>query len=96
MDQEGTWRLAPAFDVTYSYKPGSIWASKHQMTIRGKRERIQKDDLIALGRDVGIKKPAGILDRMVEVVADWESFAAAAKVEREKMRAIGDAHHLDS
>ena len=32
------WALAPAFDIAYSYKPGSPWVERHQLTINGKRD----------------------------------------------------------
>lgn len=33
MDGQGNWSLAPAYDMTFSYNPNSIWTSAHQMTI---------------------------------------------------------------
>lgn len=33
---DGKWALSPAFDIAYSYKPGSPWVERHQLTINGK------------------------------------------------------------
>jgi len=38
MDQEGSWSLAPAFDMTYSYNPSGPWTAQHQMTLNDKRD----------------------------------------------------------
>ena len=38
MDKQGTWSLAPAFDITYAYNPKGLWTSRHQMSMNGKRE----------------------------------------------------------
>lgn len=56
MDKKGTWTLAPAYDITFSYKPGSIWVSSHQMLINGKASDITKEDFSAVAVSAGIKK----------------------------------------
>jgi len=40
MDKTGKWKLAPAFDVCHSYRPGSTWVSQHSLSINGKRHDI--------------------------------------------------------
>ena len=37
------WELAPAFDITYSYKPGSKWLNSHQMSLNGKRDDFRRE-----------------------------------------------------
>ncbi len=37
MGPEGSWSLAPAYDLTWAYAPGNRWLDSHQMTINGKR-----------------------------------------------------------
>jgi len=39
------WRLAPAFDIAYSYKPSSYWVDTHQMTINSKRDKFTRGDI---------------------------------------------------
>ena len=46
------WRLAPAFDVAYSYRPGSPWVNSHQMSINGKREGFSRADLLAVAGQI--------------------------------------------
>ena len=37
LDNQHQWQLAPAYDLAYSYKPGSPWISSHWMKLNGKR-----------------------------------------------------------
>ncbi len=44
---DGKWALSPAFDIAYSYKPGSPWVERHQLTINGKRDEFAYSDFEA-------------------------------------------------
>ena len=35
MDRKGTWRLSPAYDITYAYKQGGRFIGDHQLTFNG-------------------------------------------------------------
>ena len=48
MNSSGTWRLAPAFDLTFAYNPEGQFTSKHQMSLNGKREGFEENDLLAM------------------------------------------------
>lgn len=51
MDQQGNWKLSPAYDLNFvRVKNG------HQMSINGKNQDITKEDLLALGKYIGIKE----------------------------------------
>jgi serine/threonine-protein kinase HipA len=56
MDKKGEWKLAPAYDLTFSYNPDNTWLRAHQMRINGKTEGITYDDLIASGKAMGLNK----------------------------------------
>lgn len=45
MNKRGQWRLSPAFDVTYSYNPDGDWTASHQMSLNGKRNGFDLEDL---------------------------------------------------
>ena len=47
MDRNGTWKLAPAYDITFSYNLNNKWLKAHQMSINGKCDNIAIEDLIA-------------------------------------------------
>lgn len=90
MDRGGRWDLAPAFDLTYAFRPESAWTGKHQLTMAGKREAFTREDVERAGRTALL--PAGralrILDEVREVLAEWPSFAERAGVSDDHLRRI--------
>ncbi|WP_445357467.1 type II toxin-antitoxin system HipA family toxin [Microbulbifer sp. ANSA002] len=80
MNPEGEWSLSPAFDVTYAHNPGGAWTSQHQMSINGKRDHFQLEDLLAVGRAISIKRPMDIIEEVAAAVKQWQGFAERAGV----------------
>ena len=76
------WQLAPAFDIAYSYKPGSPWVNSHQMSLNGKRDNFVRDDLMQAASLISnFKKEAKhIIEQVLSVVNAWDNYAAAAEV----------------
>lgn len=95
MDRRGTWQLSPAYDMTFSYNPGSIWTSAHQMKINGKRENIELADLIHSGEnmDISIKKIKEIIGQVTESVKKWPRYAEIAGLDERHMEEIKHHHH---
>lgn len=50
MDKRGKWKLSPAYDLTYV-----IVKNGHQMSINGKNQSILKEDILELGKFIGLK-----------------------------------------
>lgn len=96
MNKSGEWRLSPAFDVAYSYNPSGAWTSRHQMSINGKRDGFEIDDLLALGKSAAIKpaRARGIIDAVAESVRNWAEFAETAGVDGKTAARIGKAHRV--
>ena len=90
MNRRGDWRLSPAFDVSYAWNPRGEWTSRHQMSVNGKRDDIERDDLIALANAAQIKKARAneLIDRVIEVVRRWPHFAAKADVADSQVKEI--------
>ena len=82
MDEDGQWRLSPAFDVTYAYNPSGTWTARHQMSVGGKREGIGRADLLALADEMNIRRAADLVDEVAAAVALWPEFAQLAGVGR--------------
>jgi serine/threonine-protein kinase HipA len=94
MDQAGEWTLSPAFDVNYSYNPSGDWTGQHQMSLNGKRDGFEMDDLLAFAETASIKpaKAKTLISNVSEVVANWPQYALDAGVDDETTRRIGNAH----
>ncbi len=77
--ETGVWRLAPAYDVAYSYRKDSPWVAFHQMSINGKRDNFSRHDLHEVGTScIGkfSKKDAdSIIDSVIDVVKKWNHYA---------------------
>ena len=83
MNRRGDWALSPAYDITYSYNPAGAWTSAHQMTLNGKRDDFERDDIatLATAADLTERQGLNILDEICDVVANWRSFADDAGVD---------------
>ena len=96
MGRSGAWELAPAFDMTYAYRPSSAWTDKHQMTLNGKRGAFTLADFRAGAQAVPLPRGAAtrIVREVAEVVSQWEVYAGRARVDDEHIRRIAASLRL--
>lgn len=81
MDQTGSWRLSPAYDICYAYRPGSHWVSSQSLMVNGKRERILDEDFLEVAKKMNIKKPEEKINRVRNAVQNWLQFAEEIRVD---------------
>lgn len=74
----GAWELAPAYDLTYAYKPKGDWTYQHQMAVNGKFRDITRDDLLLDAERFGVRNPRGILGDVSAAVGSFGDFAQKA------------------
>ncbi|MCE9616445.1 MAG: HipA domain-containing protein [Lentisphaerae bacterium] len=96
MDQQGSWSLAPAFDVTYSYNPSGSWTATHQMTLNGKRDGFALDDFEACAKAAVMKRGRAvtIIAEVQAAVKRWPEFAAEARLTDDWRDRIQKTHRL--
>ena len=76
MDRQGTWRLSPAYDMTYIFDTGGYLPNKdHCLMIGGKLQGITRDDAIQFARDNGIRRPDAIIRDVVVSLKQFRSIA---------------------
>jgi len=76
MNEDGTWRLSPAYDITYIIDTGGFLPNEdHCLYIRAKLRNITRDDVIQFARDNGIRRPDAIIR---DVVASLKQFRTIA------------------
>jgi serine/threonine-protein kinase HipA len=82
MDRKGVWRLSPAFDVAYSYNPSGDWTNQHQMSLAGKRDGFEVEDLIAFAGAGGLKKAKAraMLLEVSQALRQWPTLAERAGI----------------
>jgi len=88
MNKSGSWSLAPAYDLCYSYSPSGKWTSQHQLSINGKRDHFVKDDLLQVARKADIKHAKAIIEQVIDVVSNWEIYAKSVEVKPEFISSI--------
>ncbi|MCF6299677.1 MAG: type II toxin-antitoxin system HipA family toxin [Proteobacteria bacterium] len=85
------WRLSPAYDMAYCYKPNNLWVERHWMSANGKRIDHRRADLIAVGANV-TKLPHSLMhemiDNVLDSVAQWNHLAKAHAVPKQLRREI--------
>ena len=90
MDRSGKWSLSPAYDVVYAWNPSGAWTRDHQMSLAGRRNGFERDDILRFATSVGIKKRKAleILEKVGASVRDWRKHAEAAEVAPRDARRI--------
>ena len=78
MDEQGKWRLAPAFDVTYAYNSKNIWLKEHLMGIGGKFADIGTKELAQFAERQEIPYARKSLNEVKRAIAMWQDFAGQA------------------
>lgn len=71
----GSWRLAPAYDLCFSFDAGNHWVNKQTLSVNGKRQGITKADLMTIAKDNNIKKASKIIDDTNLVIRSWNAYA---------------------
>jgi len=80
------WALAPAYDVTFAYDPGSKWIAQQFMSVNGRFAGITLQDLIHVADRFSVRNPRAIL---VEVQAALDAFGTFGR------QAGMPAHQID-
>jgi serine/threonine-protein kinase HipA len=78
------WIFAPAYDVTFSYGPGG----EQSMLVMGEGRNPGAAQLLALGKQHGLKNAPEILAKVQRAVANWPTYAEQAGVTRKSSNEI--------
>lgn len=83
LKKEENWRLAPAYDLCFSFDPSNHWVNKQTLSVNGKRLNIDKNDLLTIAKNNNIKKGEKIIDEINAVVKSWNKYAKQAEVRKD-------------
>ncbi|EOK5731198.1 type II toxin-antitoxin system HipA family toxin [Vibrio vulnificus] len=98
MLKKDRWSLAPAYDLAYSYKPGSKWVNSHWMSLNGKRDNFTRSDFYRLEKLSPIfnkRKIDDIIDTTIEHVSTWRQLAEEWDVPKTLIDEIQENLRLD-
>lgn len=88
MNQQGNWRLSPAYDVTYAYDPSNRWLKQHQMSINGKRLNINRSDMTKLAKSLDNRTKRIIIEQVIDAVSQWKSIAKNIDIPKARISEI--------
>jgi serine/threonine-protein kinase HipA len=92
--ETGSWELAPAFDLAYSYRQDSKWVNSHQLTLNGKRDEFKQADLLQPAERFK-REAKQIIEQVTDTVADWPRYAREAGLPTELSNEIRAHHRLN-
>ena len=89
MERDGSWRMAPAYDLTWSQGPGG----EHSSTVLGHGKNITRAQLIELGKKADMKErdATQVIDRVEGALRKWQAFAGEYGVSRASANMIAAA-----
>ena len=78
MNEKGTWRLAPAYDLNFTAGPGG----EHYLAVNGRGTGISRTDVLAIAarQSVSAITTGAIIDDVLAAVDGFDRFAAAYDV----------------
>ena len=90
MDRSGTWRLSPAFDLTYAYDPTGRFTKNHQCRLNQKNNDFEFQDLLQFGRfcNLSERKARDIIARVGDAFADFPALAREWKLSETLKRTV--------
>jgi len=88
LKKDEAWRLAPAYDVCFSFDETNFWVTKQTLSVNGKREGISKQDFLKIAKENNIKKGANIIEEMISVISSWPNYSKIAGVRMDLSKRI--------
>lgn len=92
MDENGTWSLSPAYDVTHAYNPGGEWTAQHLMGVNGKFIETTRAELMQFAEQRSVPKAKSILQEVNNAVDNWSEFAETAGLNADHRDRVGRDH----
>ncbi len=92
MDRQGTWKLSPAYDLTFAYNPDNRWLCGHQVTINGKSKNITDDDLLQTGKAMGLSKAfsENTVAKIRAVIQNWLIYAQKCDISEQTAETVAE------
>ncbi len=89
MKRDGTWRMAPAYDLTWSNGPGG----EHSSSVLGFGKDITRSHLISLGKKADMKEPdiIKVIEDAQTAISKWAIYANKYGVSRQSTQLVAAA-----
>ena len=89
MARDGAWRMAPAYDLTWSSGPGG----EHSSSVLGHGKDITRDHLTDLGKKADMKESdvIKVIEHTRAAISKWEIFASKYGTSRQSTKRVAAA-----
>lgn len=91
MDKNGKWKLAPAYDLTFSNSSYGF----HSTTIAGESKNPTLKHLTTLAKHFGIKNPSPIFEKTQEAISQFNSLAKNNGISNDSIKLINSNLRLE-
>ena len=88
MELDGSWMVAPAYDLTHTSNP--LVSGMRAGSIFGKNVAVGREDLQKLGEAHGVRRINETIEQVIEAVNDWPIFAKEAGMNKYRMNQVAD------
>ncbi|MBQ9653099.1 MAG: type II toxin-antitoxin system HipA family toxin [Bacteroidales bacterium] len=80
---DGIWRLAPAYDVTFTVNlQNRFIGDRHVMSLSGQNRRVTRDDILRFAEQGDIKNASSILEEIKDAIGLFETIATELGIEK--------------
>lgn len=84
MNAKGEWRLAPAYDLTFSVSGYGY----HSTMVAGESKNPGRKELMKLATHFGVKNAVTIIEQVQEAINSWDQIAIECGISAEKRQSI--------
>jgi len=86
MDEKGNWKLAPAYDLTFSPKAGGY----QSLSVAGSYKDIGKKELLLLAQHFSIRNGHQIIEEIKEILATWKRKARELDIKKKEANLVSN------
>lgn len=80
---DGTWRLSPAYDVTFTVNfMNKFIGDRHAMSLSGQNRVVSRDDLLAFAAQGDIRNASAILEEIADAIGAFETLSQEMGLDR--------------
>lgn len=77
LSPDGTWRLAPAYDVTFTVNlMNKFIGDRHVLSLSGQNRQVSRDDILRFAQQGDIRNASSILEEVTDAVGSFQRIAA--------------------
>ena len=91
MEKDGSWHIAPAYDLCFIFRTPTSPERFHEFSVMGKHEDITVSDLLAFASQNDIKNPIKYIEKVKDALGNFRQLAVANGVSPQFIEIIESA-----